>query len=207
MNRQMSLGAFFHPTGNHVAAWLHPGSQVDAGTNVDHYIAITRTAERGCFDMVFLADAMATRDGKPRGAEALAAIHGVFRADHAAGRTGHRHQPHRPRLHGQPTSYNEPYDIARRFASLEPHQQGADRLERGDVGQPDRGVQLRARRTLPARRTVRARAGVRRRGARPVGQLGGRRLPARPGERRLLRPRQAALPCTTRATASPSAAR
>jgi hypothetical protein len=29
----MKLGAFFHPTGNHVAAWLHPEAQIDAGTN------------------------------------------------------------------------------------------------------------------------------------------------------------------------------
>ena len=28
----MKLGAFFHPTGNHVAAWLHPEAQIDAGT-------------------------------------------------------------------------------------------------------------------------------------------------------------------------------
>ena len=25
----MKLGAFFHPTGNHVAAWLHPDAQID----------------------------------------------------------------------------------------------------------------------------------------------------------------------------------
>ena len=24
---RMKLGAFFHPTGNHVAAWLHPDAQ------------------------------------------------------------------------------------------------------------------------------------------------------------------------------------
>jgi hypothetical protein len=33
----MKLGAFFHPTGNHVAAWLHPDAQIDAGTNFRHY--------------------------------------------------------------------------------------------------------------------------------------------------------------------------
>ena len=59
----MNLGAFFHPTGNHVAAWMHPEAQIDAGTNVEHYISIAQTAERGKFDMMFLADAVATRDG------------------------------------------------------------------------------------------------------------------------------------------------
>jgi hypothetical protein len=44
---RMRLGAFFHPTGNHVAAWLHPDTQIDAGTNFSHYAKITRTAERG----------------------------------------------------------------------------------------------------------------------------------------------------------------
>jgi hypothetical protein len=57
----MKLGAFFHPTGNHVAAWLHPDAQIDAGTNFRHYAEITQTAERGKFDLMFVADAVATR--------------------------------------------------------------------------------------------------------------------------------------------------
>jgi N-acetyl-S-(2-succino)cysteine monooxygenase len=44
---KLHLGAFFHPTGNHVAAWLHPEAQIDAGTNFGHYAEITQTAERG----------------------------------------------------------------------------------------------------------------------------------------------------------------
>ena len=28
---RMKLGAFFHPTGDHVADWLHPDAQIDAG--------------------------------------------------------------------------------------------------------------------------------------------------------------------------------
>ena len=59
----MKLGAFFHPTGNHVAAWLHPDAQIDAGSNFRHYAEITQTAERGKFDLMFVADAVATRDG------------------------------------------------------------------------------------------------------------------------------------------------
>jgi hypothetical protein len=61
---RMKLGAFFHPTGNHVAAWLHPDAQIDAGTNFRHYAEITQTAEGGKFDLMFVADAVATRDGK-----------------------------------------------------------------------------------------------------------------------------------------------
>jgi hypothetical protein len=31
--KRMKLGAFVHPTGNHVAAGLHRDAQIDAGTN------------------------------------------------------------------------------------------------------------------------------------------------------------------------------
>ena len=55
-NRKLRLGAFIQATGHHIAAWRHPGSQADLGTNVDAYQDVARTAGRGKFDMVFLAD-------------------------------------------------------------------------------------------------------------------------------------------------------
>ena len=78
--RQMKLGAFFHPTGHHVASWLHPEAQIDAGTNVEHYIELAQTAERGKFDLMFLAYALAVRDGKLTALSRWPAIHGVFRS-------------------------------------------------------------------------------------------------------------------------------
>ncbi|MBO0736197.1 MAG: LLM class flavin-dependent oxidoreductase [Alphaproteobacteria bacterium] len=115
---KMRLGGFFHPTGNHVAAWLHPGAQIDAGTNFRHYAAITQIAERGRFDLMFVADAVAVRDGKLNALKrwpqymayfdpltllpALAAV--TSRIGLCATAT---------------TSYNEPYHIARKFASLD----------------------------------------------------------------------------------------
>jgi alkanesulfonate monooxygenase len=61
---KLKLGAFFHSTGNHVAAWLHPQAQIDAGTNFRHYAEIAQIAECGKFDLMFVADAIAVRDGK-----------------------------------------------------------------------------------------------------------------------------------------------
>jgi alkanesulfonate monooxygenase SsuD/methylene tetrahydromethanopterin reductase-like flavin-dependent oxidoreductase (luciferase family) len=61
---QMRLGAFFNPTGHHVASWRHPRAQADAGINFQHYLEIARTAERAKFDMVFLADNVCVRDAK-----------------------------------------------------------------------------------------------------------------------------------------------
>ena len=54
--RQIRLGAFLQATGHHAAAWRHPDAQADAGHNIDHYRALAQTAERGLFDMVFVAD-------------------------------------------------------------------------------------------------------------------------------------------------------
>ena len=61
---QLRLGAFFHPTGHHTAAWRHPDAQADAGINFEHYKEITQTAERAKFDMVFLADNLSVREGR-----------------------------------------------------------------------------------------------------------------------------------------------
>ena len=62
--RHLRLGAFFHPSGHHTAAWRHPQAQADAGINFEHCKAITQTAERGKLDMVFLADNLSVREGR-----------------------------------------------------------------------------------------------------------------------------------------------
>jgi N-acetyl-S-(2-succino)cysteine monooxygenase len=51
---KIRLGAFLYPTGHHVAAWRHPDAQADAGANFAHYVHLAQTAERGCFDAVFM---------------------------------------------------------------------------------------------------------------------------------------------------------
>ena len=114
----MKLGAFFHPTGNHVAAWMHPDAQIDAGTNVEHYMELAKTAERGKFDMMFLADAVATRDGNlealSRWPQYMAYFEPITLLSAIAAVT--------KRLGlvcTATTSYNEPYNVARKFASLD----------------------------------------------------------------------------------------
>ena len=59
----MSLGLFIRPAGFSVAAWRHPGSQADANVNFGHMVEIARTAERGCFDMIFSADGLSAHHG------------------------------------------------------------------------------------------------------------------------------------------------
>ena len=62
-NRQIRLGAFIMATGHHIAAWRHPDAQADAGHNIDHYRELAKTAERGKFDLVFVADSPAGWEG------------------------------------------------------------------------------------------------------------------------------------------------
>ncbi len=115
---KMKLGAFFHPTGNHVAAWLHPDAQIDPGTNFRHYAEITRTAERGKFDLMFVADAVAVRDGSlealSRWPQYMAFFDPLTLLPALAAVTSHIGL-----CATATTSYNEPYHIARKFASLD----------------------------------------------------------------------------------------
>jgi N-acetyl-S-(2-succino)cysteine monooxygenase len=116
--KHMKLGAFFHPTGNHLAAWLYSESQIDAGVNFNHYVELAQIAERGKFDLMFLADASATRDGRlnalSRWPQYMAYFEPLTLLSGIAALTKHIGL-----VATSTTSYNEPYHIARRYASLD----------------------------------------------------------------------------------------
>ncbi len=109
--RQMKLGLFFAPGGHHLAAWRHPNAYPH-GFDIKSYVTFAQTAERACFDMVFVADVYSlTPDGRHRDTlrfepitllSALAMV--TSRIGLAATAT---------------TTYNEPYNVARQFASLD----------------------------------------------------------------------------------------
>ena len=115
---QMKLGAFFHPTGHHVASWLHPDAQIDAGTNFRHYVELAQMSERAKFDLMFLADALAVRDGNlealSRWPQYMAYFEPITLLAGIAGQTERIGL-----VATATTSYNEPYNVARKFASLD----------------------------------------------------------------------------------------
>ncbi len=114
----MRLGAFFHPTGNHVAAWLHPDSQIDAGQNFKHYMEIAQTAERGKFDLMFIADSVATRDGNLQALKRWPQYMAYF--DPAMLMAGlSAVTKHIGLVPTVSATFNEPYNIARRIATLD----------------------------------------------------------------------------------------
>jgi N-acetyl-S-(2-succino)cysteine monooxygenase len=56
----MKLGMFLEGTGHHVAAWRDPDVDASGRQSLKHFSDIARLAERGKFDMLFLADTNAT---------------------------------------------------------------------------------------------------------------------------------------------------
>ena len=110
---QMHLGAFFHPTGHHVASWLHPDAQADAGTNFRHYVQLAQMSEAAKFDLMFLADALAIRDGNlaalSRWPQYMAYFEPITLLSAIAPMTTHLGL-----AATATTSYNEPYNIARK---------------------------------------------------------------------------------------------
>jgi alkanesulfonate monooxygenase len=116
--RQLKLGAFIQATGHHIAAWRHPGSQADSGTNIDHYQEVAQTAERGKFDMVFLADSVGVyEEGDDEAISRygrIAHFEPVTLFSALSGTTKHIGF-----VATASTTYEEPYLLARKFASLD----------------------------------------------------------------------------------------
>ena len=118
MTKQMTLAAYFNPTGHHVASWRHPRAQSDANVNIQHYVEMAQAAERAKFDMVFLADGSAVReahiDAISRSVQFVAHFEPMTLLSALAMVTKHIG------LTGTVnTTYEEPYNLARKFASLD----------------------------------------------------------------------------------------
>ncbi|CAH1654810.1 MULTISPECIES: LLM class flavin-dependent oxidoreductase [unclassified Chelatococcus] len=114
---EIKLGVFYWPGGHHVAGWRHPDGETDSAFNYQRCVELAKTAQRGKFDLFFLADLVGIRpenlDAQAGAARAvyfepltlLAALAAVTdRIGLVATAT---------------TTYNEPYHLARKFASLD----------------------------------------------------------------------------------------
>jgi len=122
--RQLSLNAFLMSTGHHVAAWRHPDVPAGAELDFGEYLKVARIAEAAKFDAVFVADGIAVGKGSN------AAASGNFDTVAKTARASHLEPftllsalaavTERIGLIGTvSTTYNEPYHLARKFASLD----------------------------------------------------------------------------------------
>ncbi len=115
----MRLAAFLYPTGYHVAAWRHPEVPSDAGVNFSHYAEIARVAERGKFDFIFLADSVGM-SGSDLAAMSRTAIRYVAQFEPLTLLSALAAITTRIGLVASATTtYNEPYHLARKLASLD----------------------------------------------------------------------------------------
>ena len=116
-SRQIKLGAFLMQTGHHIAAWRHPDAQADAPINFRHYADLARRAEAAKFDAVFLADSVGVRNTD------LPSLSRTARSDHFEPLTLLSALAAVTEKIGLiatvSTTYNEPYHVARKFASLD----------------------------------------------------------------------------------------
>lgn len=114
---KIRLGMFLRPCGHHIASWRHPEAQADAGQNFEHFIHLAKTAERGLFDMLFSADSptvfTADEDGLER-SHYVAWIEPFSLLTALAS-----HTKNIGLVCTASTSFEEPYSIARKFASLD----------------------------------------------------------------------------------------
>ncbi len=111
MPRQMHLGLFLLATGSHVAGWRMPGA-VTSFEDLPALCQIARTAEAACFDMIFLGDNLyAHPDAHPSYTVRLEPLTMLTAMAMVTSRIGLGAT--------MPTTYNEPYHVARIFASLD----------------------------------------------------------------------------------------
>ncbi|WP_424768213.1 LLM class flavin-dependent oxidoreductase [Paenibacillus sp. sgz302251] len=113
VKRQMHLNLFIQGIGHHEAAWRHPNTDPANMLDIDYYQKLAKQAEEAKFDSIFIADGLAINPNIEFGPfnnfyepfTLLAAIAGVTERIGLIGTAS--------------TTYEEPYHIARKFASLD----------------------------------------------------------------------------------------
>lgn len=120
--RELHFGVNVLSDGMHPAAWRFPSADPNWFTDPDYWINLARIAERGTLDALFLADSpsLFQPPDEPLSAPPLALDPVVLLSTLASATT------HLGLIATVSTSFEEPYNLARRFATL-------DHLSRGRV--------------------------------------------------------------------------
>jgi alkanesulfonate monooxygenase len=117
MTKQLHLGAVMRPVAIHTAWWRYPGAYPDANFNLKHLVRFIQVLERARFDAFFMADHLAVlnmpiealqRSATVTSFEPLTLLSALAMATERIGL-----------IATASTTFDEPYHIARRFASLD----------------------------------------------------------------------------------------
>ena len=113
----MKVGLFLRPHGHHIAAWRHPDTPADCDASIAPLVRVAQIAERGLFDMIFSADEVAVPHADAR---TLVRVSDANRIDPFTMLTALAMvTKHIGLVCTATTTYDEPYFVARRFASLD----------------------------------------------------------------------------------------
>ncbi|MBI2803153.1 MAG: LLM class flavin-dependent oxidoreductase [Gammaproteobacteria bacterium] len=105
------------PVSIHTSAWRYPGAFADANFNFAHYKRFAQTLERGLFDAFFMADHLAVLNMPAavlKRSATVTSFDPLTLLPALAAVTEHLGL-----IATASTSYNEPYHVARKFASLD----------------------------------------------------------------------------------------
>lgn len=118
--RRMGLNAVIFGLGSHEAGWRMPESDPLASTDIAYWVDIAQRAEKGGFDALFLGDVLALQQSADRhlsdAMDPIVILSAVAAVTERIGLIG-----------TASTSFDHPYHLARRFASL-------DHISRGRAG-------------------------------------------------------------------------
>ncbi|BBU30321.1 nitrilotriacetate monooxygenase component A/pristinamycin IIA synthase subunit A [Burkholderia sp. THE68] len=117
MNRKLHLSAFMRPTTIHTGAWRYPGAHADANFNLKHLRSFVCTLERAKFDAFFMADHLAVLNmplGALRHSHTVTSFEPLTLLSNLAAMTDSIGL-----VATASTTYEEPFHVARRFASLD----------------------------------------------------------------------------------------
>jgi FMN-dependent oxidoreductase (nitrilotriacetate monooxygenase family) len=119
MKRQLHLNLFVQSRGHHEASWRHPLSSPLALTDIGYLQDLARRAEAACFDSIFLGDTLALGEDMQAPQAWLEPITVLAALAVTTTRVG--------LIATASTTYTEPFNLARQFASL-------DHISNGRIG-------------------------------------------------------------------------
>lgn len=117
MTKQLHLGAIMRPVAIHTAWWRYPGAYPDANFNLKHLVRFIQTLEQARFDAFFMADHLAVlnmpvqalrRSATVTSFEPMTLLSALAMVTERIGLVA-----------TASTTFDEPYHVARRFASLD----------------------------------------------------------------------------------------
>lgn len=110
--KQLKFGAIIHGVGGNISGWRHPEVPADASVSFDFYRQQAQTAEKGKFDLVFIADGLYINEKSIphflNRFEPLTILSALAAVTSKIGLVG-----------TLSSSYSEPFTVARQFGSLD----------------------------------------------------------------------------------------